>query len=99
IRKLLRRVQDMDRSGHLKMNKANELEIAGCRELYGIGSRAHDFVERSQDPRIRAHRTIEADAIGRTPRTAYRHSEYTEKRQSYLPRCQERHCMNLCAGE
>src|SRR5438067_9905304 len=89
----------MDRSGHIEMIEANELEITVCRELYGVGLRTHDSIERSHHPGIHARRTVEAGTIGCSSWTANWNSEYTEERRPYLPRCQKSHGMDLCTRE
>ena len=66
----------MDGSRHVKMDEANELEIAGLRELHVIRFWADDRVKRPHHARIHALGTIEAGAIGRDPGAAYLDPKY-----------------------
>ena len=54
----------MNYSGHVYMDQAYELEVAGSRESYGIGLPAHQFAGGH------TRRAIEAGAIRRRPWTA-----------------------------
>src|SRR6516225_5911949 len=84
----------MNRSSHPCVHQANQLEVAGSREMHGIGFTA--------DRRAGGHasRVVEAGSIGCSPRTSHEDTEHGAiQGRSDLARLQEGYGMDLVRGE
>src|SRR5947209_9241914 len=94
---------NMNYSVHVRVNQANEFEIARRRKLHRIGGHVSCWrrvLVQQQDSRGDACGAIEAGSVGRNSRASNRDAKGRPKsRRAYLTGLQERHRMPLMRGK